>query len=74
MTQKTALLLKTKRTGYSIKQVLDEKSTLTVQEMIDYLSDFDPELPILFSNDDNYTFGEMDDDSFQEIEIENANF
>ena len=70
----TAILLYTKRTGYSIKQVLDKTSTLTVQELIDYLSDFDPESPILFSNDNNYTFGEIDEESFDEIEIENANF
>lgn len=71
---KTAVLLHTKRTGYSIKQVLDKTSTLTVQELIDYLSDFDPESPILFSNDNNYTFGEIDEDSFDEIEIEDDNF
>lgn len=70
----TAILLNTKRTGYSIKQVLDSTSTLTVQELIDYLSDFDPETPILFSNDNNYTFGEIDYDSFEEIEIDDANF
>lgn len=74
MTQKTAILLNTKRTGYSIKQVLDKTSTLTVQELIDYLSDFDPESPILFSNDNNYTFGEIKKYSFDEIEIENDNF
>lgn len=74
MLQKTATLLKVKRTGYSIKQVLDNTSTLTVQELIDYLSDFDPDSPILFSSDNNYTFGEIDGDSIEEIEIENANF
>lgn len=69
-----AVLLHTRRTGYSVKQVLDKAYTLTVQELIDYLSDFDPESPVLFSNDNGYTFGEIDEDSFDEIEIENANF
>ncbi len=70
----TAVLLNTKRTGYSIKQVLD--NTVTVQELIDYLSDFDPESPILLSNDNGYTFGEIGMYSLDEVEIENedANF
>jgi hypothetical protein len=71
---KTAILLNTKRTGYSVKQVLDKKYTLTVQELISYLSDFDPESPVLFSNDNGYTFGEIDEESFDEVEIENTNF
>ena len=71
MTQKTAILFNTKKTGYSVNQVLEEKSTLTVQELIDYLSDFDPNSPILFSNDDGYTFGELNDYTIDEIEIDN---
>ena len=71
MTQKTAILFNTKKTGYSVSQVLEEKSTLTVQELIDYLSDFDPNSPILFSNDDGYTFGELNDYTIDEIEIDN---
>ena len=71
MTQKTAILFNTKKTGYSVNQVLEEKSTLTVQELIDYLSDFDPNSPILFSNDDGYTFGELNDYTLDEIEIDN---
>ena len=71
MTAKKAILLNTKRTGYSIEQVLDQTSTLTVQEMIDYLSDFDPDSPIFFSNDNGYTFGELNDYTIDEIEIDN---
>lgn len=70
----TAVLLNTRRTGYSIKQILDNKYTLTVQELMDYLSDFDPESPVVFSNDNGYTFGEIDGNSFDEVEIENDNF
>ncbi len=65
----TVVLLHTRRTGYSIKEVLDETYTLTVQELISYLSDFDPESPVLFSNDNNYTFGEIEAGSFDEVEI-----
>ena len=71
MTQETAVLLITQRRGYSIKQVLDNTSTLTVQELIDYLSNFDPDSPILFSSD-NYMYGEIDGDSLVETEIENS--
>ena len=70
----TAILLNTKRTGYSVNQILDNKYTLTVQELIDCLSDFDPDSPILFSNDNGYTFGELNDYTIDEIEIENDNF
>jgi len=66
----TAILLNTNRTGYTVKQVLDKTSTLTVGELIEYLSDFDPESPILFSNDDGYTFGEIREYSIDEVDIE----
>lgn len=70
----TAILLNTRRTGYSVKQILDEKYTLTVGELMNYLSDYDPESPVLFSNDDGYTYGEIDDESLYEVEIEEDNF
>ena len=72
--QKTAILLNTKRTGYTVNQILDNKYTLTVQELMDYLSDFDPESPVVFSNDNGYTYGEIDDESIYEVDIEDDNF
>jgi len=64
----TVITLETKRTGYSIEQVVDR--TMTVGELIDYLSDFDEDSPIVFSNDGGYTFGEIDGDGFDEFEQE----
>lgn len=71
MTTKTAILLNTKRTGYSVNQILDNKHTLTVGELMDHLSDFDPDSPILFSNDNGYTFGELNHNTIDEVEIDN---
>ena len=40
--------------------------TMTVAELIDYLSQFDEELPVYLSNDQGYTYGNIDEDSFEE--------
>lgn len=42
--------------------------TMTVAELIDYLSQFDEELPVYLSNDQGYTYGNIDEDSFEEDE------
>ena len=41
---------------------------MTVAELIDYLSQFDEELPVYLSNDQGYTYGNIDEDSFEEGE------
>lgn len=46
--------LETRRDGYSVSQV---GSTLTVKELIERLSEFDEDLPVVFSNDNGYTYG-----------------
>lgn len=69
---RTVITLETKRTGYSIKQVVDR--TMTVGELISVLMDFDEDSPIVFSNDGGYTFGEIDGYGFDEIETEDDDF
>ena len=50
-----------KRNGYDEKQCGD---TMTVSEMIDYLSQFDDDEKVYLRNDNGYTFG-----SINEIDI-----
>ena len=50
------ITLEAKKEGYAPDQC---GSTMTVQELIDYLSDFDPESKIYCSNDNGYTYGSI---------------
>ena len=59
------ILLQTNRTGYTPSQC---GRTLTVGELIRILEDYDEETPIYFSNDDGYTYGNLDYDTVQEYE------
>ena len=53
------ITLETRRTGYSVDQVVDK--TITVGELRDYLENFDEDDFVMFSNDNGYTFGELTD-------------
>ena len=59
----TYVTLETQRQGYTPDQC---GSTMTVQEMIDCLSGFDPEAKIYFSNDNGYTYGSVKEYYFDE--------
>lgn len=61
------LFLEGRRNGYSIEQC---EKTFTVSELIDFLSEFDEDIPIYLSNDRGYTFGNIDDLSFELEEVE----
>ena len=61
------LFLEGRRNGYSIEQCGE---TFAVSELIDFLSEFDKDTPIYLSNDRGYTFGNIDDLSFELEEIE----
>ena len=52
---KEVIILKTRRSHYSVDECADE--TMTVQELIDILSDYEPDTKICYSNDNNYTYG-----------------
>lgn len=60
----TYVTLETGRDGYSPDQC---GRTLTVQQMIDILSGFDPDSKVYLSNDRGYTYGAIRDCSFDEI-------
>lgn len=57
------LYIEGRRNGYGPDQC---GKTMTVSEMIDFLSQFDGDLPIYLNNDSGYTFGNIDEDSFSE--------
>lgn len=59
------LYIEDRRNGYGPDQC---GRTMTVAELIDYLSQFDEELPVYLSNDQGYTYGNIDEDSFEEGE------
>lgn len=61
------LFLEGRRNGYSIEQC---GKTFTISELIDFLSEFDEDIPIYLSNDRGYTFGNIDDLSFELEEVE----
>ena len=57
------LNIKKKREGYAPDQC---GSTMTVGELIDYLSQFDEDAKIYYSNDNGYTYGSIKDYQIQE--------
>jgi hypothetical protein len=52
-----------RREGYSPDQI---RNTMTVAELIDYLSQFDDDTPVMINNDKGYTYGSINYDSFRE--------
>ena len=62
-----ALIIEAPRTGYSPDQI---RKTLTVAELKDILDNFDDDMPIYFSHDNGYTYGELLEENMEEREIE----
>ena len=64
---KEVLYINTRREGYEPSQI---RSTMTVGELIDYLSQFDEETQVYLKNDNGYTYGAIKCNRFEEDEIE----
>ena len=60
----TKLIMEAHRTGYSTNQIW---STMTVGELIEFLSQFDEDTPVYTSHDEGYTFGGISWDDFSEL-------
>lgn len=60
---KANLIIEVKREAYSLEGVMN---TMTVGELIDYLSQFDEESPVYISHDNGYTYGGLHYDSFSD--------
>ena len=61
------LFIKTKREGYSPEQC---RETITVEELISYLEEFDGDTKVYLDNDNGYTYGSITYDSFIDNEYE----
>lgn len=55
------LIYSTFRAGYGIDQI---KKTMTVGELMDFLSNYDEETPIYLSFDNGYTYGGIEKNRF----------
>ena len=64
------IILNTSRVGYTVEQAEDYKSTMTVEELISFLQDFDGDQKIYLSFDRGYTYGSFNEDDFEEVEEE----
>lgn len=58
-----ALYIEGRRTGYEPEQC---KNTMTVGELIDFLSGYPEDLKVYLRNDNGYTYGEINYSSFTE--------
>ena len=58
---KTFLTLETHRTDYSPAAIGD---TLSVRELISLLKQYPQDVPVVFSNDNGYTYGEIAEEDF----------
>lgn len=61
------LFIEGRREGYTTEQI---SHTMTVGELIDYLSQFDEDMPVYLNNDNGYTYGSITETSFEEAEDE----
>ena len=66
-----ALIMEAERTGYSIDQI---RQTMTVGDLIAFLSDYDEDTPIYTSQDNGYTYGGIGYDNFREEENEEEDY
>ena len=62
-----ALIMEAERACYGIDQI---RNTMTVGELIAFLSDYDEDMPIYTSQDNGYTYGGIGYDNFREEEAE----
>jgi hypothetical protein len=59
------LFIEGRREGYAPDQC---RETMTVQELIDYLAEFDPDEKVYLNNDNGYTYGSITESSFERAE------
>ena len=65
------LFIEGRRNGYDTKQC---GNTMTVGELIEYLSQFDEETEVFLKNDRGYTFGSITESSFEDEESEEEDY
>lgn len=60
------VLIDTNRACYELAQCSD---TLKVRDLIEILEEFDPEAPIVFRNDNGYTYGSLSEDDITCVDV-----
>lgn len=60
-----ALFIEGRRNGYNPAQCGD---TMTVAQLMAYLEQFDEDTPVFLKHDNGYTYGNIDDYSFEEYD------
>lgn len=58
------LFFDARREGYSPDQIC---STMTAGELMDFLSQYDEDIPIYTTHDNRYTYGGIREDMFSEV-------
>ena len=59
------LIIQTNRDGYSTDQIY---KTFTVRELINFLEDYDEDMPVYLSFDNGYAYGGLTAEHFKEKE------
>ena len=67
---KQVLIIEANREGYSIEQAENERTAITVGELISLLEDFDEDTKIYISNDRGYTYGSVTEYRIREDWVE----
>jgi len=67
---KQVLIIEANREGYSIEQAENERTAITVGELISLLEGFDIDTKIYISNDRGYTYGSVTEYRIHEDWIE----
>ena len=62
---KKAIFIEGRRNGYAPEQC---GKTMTVAELINFLEQFDEDTEVYLNNDNGYTYGNIDEWSFEEAE------
>lgn len=65
---KRVITIKTNRSYYDIEDATNE--AITIGELIDILKHYDEDDKVIFSNDNGYTYGYINDDAVREVEFE----
>ena len=64
---KELLTIDGRREGYAPDQI---SHTMTVGELIEYLSSYDEDTPVMINNDNGYTYGSITAGSFRDEEMD----
>ena len=56
---KQVIIIEAKREGYSIEQAENERTAITVGELMQMLEEFDEDTKVYISNDNGYTYGSV---------------